>query len=120
MQYERYTDLVHYRKIKILPTILYATFSKPSPSFPRSNTNAMQQDSDTQPNTTASSVAGDVQQLDGRKRRSEAFQLRKSVFGKKHGHLNESKVRSRNLLNPKLGRLTKHRKMIPFDDFATS
>ena len=50
------------------------------------------QDSDTNPNTTASSVAGDVQHMDGRKRRSEAFQLRKSVFGKKHSRLNEYKV----------------------------
>jgi hypothetical protein len=49
-------------------------------------------DSDTGPNTTASSVAGDAVQLDGRKRRSEAHQLRKAVFGKKHGRLNESKV----------------------------
>lgn len=50
------------------------------------------QDSDTNPNTTASSVAGDTMQHDGRKRRSEATQLRKSVFGKKHNRLDESKV----------------------------
>ncbi|KAL9039392.1 MAG: hypothetical protein Q9214_004896 [Letrouitia sp. 1 TL-2023] len=49
-------------------------------------------DSDTNPNTTASSVVGDVPQIDGRKRRSEASQLRKSVFGKKHNRLDESKV----------------------------
>ena len=48
-------------------------------------------DSDTNPNTTASSVAGDAIQIDGRKKRSEAFQLRKSVLGKKHGRLDESK-----------------------------
>ncbi|MCJ1441177.1 MAG: chromatin remodeling complex Adenosinetriphosphatase [Stictis urceolatum] len=48
-------------------------------------------DSDTNPNTTASSVAGDFAHGDGRKRRSEAHQLRKSVLGKKHGSLNESK-----------------------------
>ncbi|KAJ9388092.1 hypothetical protein DTO032I4_2716 [Paecilomyces variotii] len=48
-------------------------------------------DSDTNPNTTASSIAGDVAPLDGRKKRSEAFQLRKSVLGKKHGRLDESK-----------------------------
>ncbi|KAE8553452.1 chromatin remodeling complex Adenosinetriphosphatase [Talaromyces marneffei ATCC 18224] len=48
-------------------------------------------DSDTNPNTTASSIAGDVAHLDGRKRRSEAFQLRKSVLGKQHGRLDESK-----------------------------
>ena len=50
------------------------------------------QDSDTNPNTTASSVAGDVGPADGRKRRSEAAELRKSVLGKKHGKLDESKV----------------------------
>jgi SWI/SNF-related matrix-associated actin-dependent regulator of chromatin subfamily A member 5 len=50
------------------------------------------QDSDTQPNTTASSVAGDLTHIDGRKRRSEATQLRKSIFGKKHSRLDESKV----------------------------
>ncbi|KAL9112263.1 MAG: hypothetical protein Q9227_003381 [Pyrenula ochraceoflavens] len=49
------------------------------------------EDSDTNPNTTASSIAGDTVHIDGRKRRSEATQLRKSVLGKKHGHLNESK-----------------------------
>ncbi|KAF2237950.1 chromatin remodelling complex ATPase chain ISW1 [Viridothelium virens] len=48
-------------------------------------------DSDTNPNTTASSVAGDAAHTDGRKRRSEATQLRKSVFGKKHSQLHESK-----------------------------
>ena len=47
-------------------------------------------DSDTNPNTTASSIAGDIH-LDGRKRRSEATQLRKSVFGRKHNRLDESK-----------------------------
>ncbi|KAH1838518.1 hypothetical protein KXX43_000541 [Aspergillus fumigatus] len=48
-------------------------------------------DSDTNPNTTASSVAGDTAPIDGRRRRSEAFQMRKSIFGKKHGRLDESK-----------------------------
>ncbi|KAI5861191.1 SWI/SNF family of DNA-dependent ATPase [Durotheca rogersii] len=47
-------------------------------------------DSDTNPNTTASSVAGD-QTVDGRRKRSEANQLRRSVFGKKHDLLGESK-----------------------------
>jgi len=46
-------------------------------------------DSDT-PHTTASSVNGDVP-LDGRKKRSEALQLRKSVLGKQHGRLDQSK-----------------------------
>ncbi|KAH7376214.1 SNF2 family domain-containing protein [Plectosphaerella cucumerina] len=45
-------------------------------------------DSDTNPNTTASSVAGDA---DGRRKRSEANQLRRSIFGKKHDRLGESK-----------------------------
>ena len=48
------------------------------------------EDSDTNPNTTASSVVGEP--VDGRKRRSEATQLRRSVFGKKHDILGESKV----------------------------
>ncbi|KAN0080592.1 SNF2 family N-terminal domain containing protein [Elaphomyces granulatus] len=48
-------------------------------------------DSDTNPNTTASSVADELARIDGRKRRSEAFALRKSVLGKKHGRLDESK-----------------------------
>lgn len=49
-------------------------------------------DSDTNPNTTASSVAGEPL-TDGRKRRTEANQLRRSIFGKKHDRLGESKVR---------------------------
>ncbi|KKA21601.1 SNF2 family helicase/ATPase [Rasamsonia emersonii CBS 393.64] len=48
-------------------------------------------DSETNPNTTTSSIAGDVVHADGRKKRSEASQLRKSVLGKKHGRLDESK-----------------------------
>jgi SWI/SNF-related matrix-associated actin-dependent regulator of chromatin subfamily A member 5 len=48
-------------------------------------------DSDTNPNTTASSIAGDAPQTDGRKKRAEALQLRKSILGKKHGQLGESK-----------------------------
>lgn len=50
------------------------------------------QDSDTNPNTTATSDAEGVFQPDGRKRRIEATNLRKSVFGKKHNRLDESKV----------------------------
>jgi SWI/SNF-related matrix-associated actin-dependent regulator of chromatin subfamily A member 5 len=53
------------------------------------------EDSDTNPNTTASSVVGEPLNTDGRKRRSEATQLRRSVFGKKHDILGESKVSSR-------------------------
>ncbi|KAJ5415980.1 hypothetical protein PENPOL_c006G04664 [Penicillium polonicum] len=47
-------------------------------------------DSDTNPNTTASSVAGDAA-ADGRRRRSEANHLRKSILGKKHGRLDNTK-----------------------------
>ncbi|KAL3424286.1 chromatin remodelling complex ATPase chain Isw1 [Phlyctema vagabunda] len=47
------------------------------------------EDSDTNPNTTASSVAGEP--VDGRKRRSEASQLRRTIYGKKHDKLGESK-----------------------------
>ncbi|KAK3682139.1 chromatin remodelling complex ATPase chain ISW1 [Podospora appendiculata] len=45
---------------------------------------------DTNPNTTASSVAGEPAN-DGRKKRSEATALRRSIFGKKHDRLGESK-----------------------------
>lgn len=48
-------------------------------------------DADTTPNTRATSVAGDPPMTDGRKKRSEALQLRKSVLGKQHGRLAESK-----------------------------
>ncbi|KAI9849806.1 MAG: hypothetical protein M1837_000018 [Sclerophora amabilis] len=48
-------------------------------------------DSDTNANTTASSVVGDATPADGRKRRTEATALRRSVFGKKHNRLDESK-----------------------------
>ncbi|TKX20911.1 putative SNF family protein [Elsinoe australis] len=48
-------------------------------------------DSDTGPNTTASSVAGDAAANDGRKKRWESHTLRKSVLGKKHDRLGESK-----------------------------
>ena len=47
-------------------------------------------DSETNPNTTASSVVGEPV-TDGRKRRSEALQLRRSIFGKKHDQLGASK-----------------------------
>ncbi|MCJ1310037.1 hypothetical protein MMC25_003698 [Agyrium rufum] len=47
-------------------------------------------DSDTNPNTTASSIAGDAR-TDGRKRRWDNEHLRKSVLGKKHNRLDESK-----------------------------
>ena len=49
-------------------------------------------ESATNPNTTASSVAGD-NHVDGRKKRAEANQLRRSIFGRKHDALGESKVR---------------------------
>ena len=47
-------------------------------------------DSESNP-TGANSVAGDAAQADGRKRRWEGNQLRKSMFGKKHDRLGESK-----------------------------
>jgi SWI/SNF-related matrix-associated actin-dependent regulator of chromatin subfamily A member 5 len=47
-------------------------------------------DSDTGLDTTASSVAGDAP-ADGRKKRTEALQLRKSILGKKNARLGESK-----------------------------
>ncbi|KAF2801049.1 hypothetical protein K505DRAFT_43387 [Melanomma pulvis-pyrius CBS 109.77] len=48
-------------------------------------------DSDTNPNTTASSVAGDATPGDGRKKRTEVFNMRKSIYGKKHDRLGASK-----------------------------
>lgn len=48
-------------------------------------------DSDTNPNTTASSVAGDAAPTDGRRRRTEVYNMRKSIYGKKHDRLGESK-----------------------------
>lgn len=52
------------------------------------------EDSDTNPNTTPSSVAAEeTLNEDGRKKRSMATQLRRSVFGKKHDILGESKAR---------------------------
>jgi len=80
------------------------------------------QDSDTNPNTTASSVAGDTVHIDGRKRRSEATQLRKSIFGKKHSRLDESKVISPSCRSPRpltLMTFGGNRKMIPCDDSVT-
>jgi SWI/SNF-related matrix-associated actin-dependent regulator of chromatin subfamily A member 5 len=47
------------------------------------------QDSDTGMTTTESSIAGD---LDGRKKRWEGHELRKTVLGKKHDKLGMSKV----------------------------
>ncbi|OQE96394.1 hypothetical protein PENNAL_c0001G02481 [Penicillium nalgiovense] len=59
------------------------------PSVPVDSADA-QMDSDTNPNTTESSVAGDAA-ADGRRRRSEANHLRKSILGKKHGRLDNTK-----------------------------
>ncbi|KAI9932809.1 hypothetical protein ASPWEDRAFT_123241 [Aspergillus wentii DTO 134E9] len=64
---------------------------EPVTSVPVDSADAQMTDSDTNPNTTASSVAGDASPFDGRKRRTEAFHLRKSILGKKHGRLDESK-----------------------------
>ncbi|EDU41704.1 ISWI chromatin-remodeling complex ATPase ISW2 [Pyrenophora tritici-repentis Pt-1C-BFP] len=48
-------------------------------------------DSDTNPNTTANSVAGDSAPADGRKRRAEEMNMRKSMYGKKAEGLRASK-----------------------------
>ncbi|KAI9889241.1 MAG: hypothetical protein M1814_005690 [Vezdaea aestivalis] len=48
-------------------------------------------DTDTNPNTSANSVAGDALNPDGRKRRSEASALRKALLDKRHNRLDESK-----------------------------
>ena len=50
-------------------------------------------DSDTNPNTTANSVAGDSAPADGRRRRAEEMNMRKSMYGKKAEGLRASKVR---------------------------
>jgi hypothetical protein len=85
---------------------------------PHSNTNQINQDSDTQPNTSASSVAGDVQPADGRKRRTEATQLRKSVLGKKLNRLDESKVR--HTISDQTGLTNNfYRKTTPYADSGT-
>lgn len=70
---------------QFLPPMIMLTFAQDVDETPDYT------DSDTNPNTTASSVAGDLPP-DGRKRRSEANQLRRSIFGKKHDRLGESKV----------------------------
>ncbi|PWY88515.1 hypothetical protein BO70DRAFT_359972 [Aspergillus heteromorphus CBS 117.55] len=64
---------------------------EPVPAVPVDSVDAPMTDSDTNPNTTASSVAGDAAPLDGRRRRSEAFHMRKGIWSKKHGRLDESK-----------------------------
>jgi SWI/SNF-related matrix-associated actin-dependent regulator of chromatin subfamily A member 5 len=65
---------------------------RPLPIPPtRSHKLTLSQDSDTNPNTTASSVAGDAP-VDGRKKRAEAQNMRKSIYGKKHDRLGASKV----------------------------
>ncbi len=78
------------------------------------------EDSDTNPNTTASSVAGEPLNADGRKRRSEATQLRRSVFGKKHDTLGQSKVSFMLVMGISIWLTNswgKYRKMIQFEDF---
>ncbi|RMJ23435.1 complex ATPase [Aspergillus sp. HF37] len=60
----------------------------PIPSVP---VDGVDTDSETNLNTTESSVAGDTAPADGRARRSEASHLRKSILGKKHGRLDETK-----------------------------
>ena len=77
-------------------------------------------DSETNPNTTASSIAGDAVHVDGRKRRIEATQLRKSVFGRKHNRLDESKVRLPANIAGAGSESVTHRKMTLYEDSATS
>lgn len=67
-------------------------------------TNSSLQDTEPGADTTESSIAGDVQ--DGRKRRWEGNALRKSVLGKKHDRLGESKVYTQNNLPRHATRLT--------------
>jgi hypothetical protein len=75
-------------------TRLYSTSPHHSHATPiRALGLTLNQDSDTNPNTTASSVAGDAP-LDGRKKRAEAMNMRKSIYGKKHDRLGASKVRT--------------------------
>ena len=50
------------------------------------------QDSDTNPNTTESSVVGVAPHGSGHQRRSDATNLRKSILDKKHRRLDELKV----------------------------
>ena len=66
---------------------------------------------------------GDAFQPDGRKRRIEATQLRKTVFGKKHSRLDDTKVwptLGKSLVPYRLIIALKNRKMILSDAFATS
>jgi SWI/SNF-related matrix-associated actin-dependent regulator of chromatin subfamily A member 5 len=51
-----------------------------------------EQDSDTNPNTTANSVSGEQVPEDGRKRRAAEMNIRKSMYGKKAEGLRASKV----------------------------
>jgi hypothetical protein len=69
--------------------------------------------------TTESSIAGD---LDGRKKRWEGHELRKSVLGKKHDRLGESKVSDtlRYLLFPTSVLTFPYRKTTLSADSATS
>jgi SWI/SNF-related matrix-associated actin-dependent regulator of chromatin subfamily A member 5 len=64
----------------------------PEDSLAENNDSFDYTDSETNANTTASSVAGDIP-VDGRRRRTQETQLRKSVFGKKHSNLDREKVR---------------------------
>jgi hypothetical protein len=69
--------------------------------------------------TTESSIAGD---LDGRKKRWEGHELRKTVLGKKHDQLGQSKVsntRSYHLFSTSF-LTTIHRKMTLSADSVTS
>ena len=80
----RSSGLLYQASVGVKETDIYAQDVDETPDYT--------EDSDTNPNTTASSVVGEPINTDGRKRRSEATQLRRSVFGKKHDILGESKV----------------------------
>lgn len=82
-------------------TVGNSTINAPATS-PRTNTSL--QDTELGADTTESSIAGDVQ--DGRKRRWEGNALRKSVLGKKHDRLGESKVYNHDNLPRHATRLT--------------
>lgn len=69
-------------------------------------------DSDTNPNTTASSVVGESLG-DSRKRRTEANQLRRSIFGKKHDRLGESKASEPLLSLSRRGSFCPHANRVP-------
>lgn len=88
---ERYADIAG--TVQFRHTRLYGTNETPLRCTAPTHRLTFEQDSDTNPNTTASSVAGDHNTQDGRKRRAEVMNMRKSIYGRKHDRLGASKVR---------------------------